>query len=108
MNPRADRKIMMKIVARAMIDSFDQDGLGLESGTTYVPVMFRFLFRVVYWSLVVKVEYIPLISDCFNIFDMITVRRPRFAVGYMDTAKVYKALGVRCDQGSDNEWLSLR
>jgi hypothetical protein len=29
---------MVKIVIRAMIDSFDQEGLGLESGTIYVPV----------------------------------------------------------------------
>lgn len=47
MNPRTDRKIMMKIVARAMIDSFDQDGLGLESGTTYVPVLVNILCRMV-------------------------------------------------------------
>jgi hypothetical protein len=29
---------MMKIVAKAIIDSLDQDGLGLGSGTIYVPV----------------------------------------------------------------------
>jgi hypothetical protein len=50
MNPRDDRKIMTKIVARAMIDSLDQGWLGLESGTTYVPVMVRLLYRIVYWS----------------------------------------------------------
>jgi hypothetical protein len=50
MNPRDDRKIMTKIVARAMIDSLDQGWLGLESGTTYVPVMVRLLCHIVYWS----------------------------------------------------------
>jgi hypothetical protein len=42
----------------------------------------------------VLVEYVPLISDLFNIFDMITVRRPRFEVGFMDTVKVYTAWGL--------------
>jgi hypothetical protein len=50
MNPRNDRKTMTKIVARAMIDSLDQGGLGLESGMTYVPVMVRLSYRIVYWS----------------------------------------------------------
>jgi hypothetical protein len=48
MNPRHDRKTMTKIVARAMIDSLDQDVLALESGTAYVPVLVNILCRIVY------------------------------------------------------------
>jgi hypothetical protein len=39
---------MTKIVARAMIDSLDQDVLALESGTAYVPVLVNILCRIVY------------------------------------------------------------
>jgi hypothetical protein len=46
-NPRVDRKIMMKIVTRAMIDSLDQDGLGSESTTIYVPERQHFPLSII-------------------------------------------------------------
>jgi hypothetical protein len=46
--PRADREIMMKIVARAIIDSLDHDAPARVLGIVYVPLMVSILNRIAF------------------------------------------------------------
>jgi hypothetical protein len=49
MNPEAERETMMRIVARAIIDSLDHDVPARVPGMTYVPLMVSILFRIASW-----------------------------------------------------------
>jgi NAD/NADP transhydrogenase beta subunit len=73
MNPRDDKKSMTKIVAKAMIASLDHDGVVLDSGTVYVPVVVSIIAS--YLGHYRKTESIPLKNDVSNVFGMIAVRR---------------------------------
>jgi hypothetical protein len=49
MNPEADKKIMIKIVARAITDSLDHDVPARELGMIYVPLMVSTLNGIAFW-----------------------------------------------------------
>jgi hypothetical protein len=49
MNPEADKKIMIKIVARAIVDSLDHDVPARVLGMIYVPLMVSILDCIACW-----------------------------------------------------------